>query len=119
MTDTLTAQELEFRLTASKGGNIPGITEDHRYEMALRLQALRAGERRAADLTTKMIDITGSALGTALLTWSIAFALSFFGFENGFLWMGAIALLWSVIGAGCVVVGGLIWIARHVRITIV
>lgn len=32
---------LECQLAASKGGNVPGITEDHRYEMVNCLQALR------------------------------------------------------------------------------
>lgn len=36
-----TAQELEFQLEASKGGNVRGVTEDHRYEMASRLRTLR------------------------------------------------------------------------------
>ena len=35
------ANELEFRLAASKGGNVPGVTEDHRYEMASQLHTLR------------------------------------------------------------------------------
>ncbi len=35
-------QELEFQLEASKGGNVPGITEDHRYEMVKSLTAIRA-----------------------------------------------------------------------------
>lgn len=47
------AQELEFQLDASKGGNVPGVTEDHRYEMVKSLHTLRAtiadlpSERRA------------------------------------------------------------------------
>lgn len=36
------AQELEFQLEASKGGNVRGITEDHRYEMMETLQAIRS-----------------------------------------------------------------------------
>lgn len=40
--ETLNAAELESLLDASKGGNVRGITEDHRFEMADRLHALRA-----------------------------------------------------------------------------
>jgi hypothetical protein len=36
------AQELEFQLEASKGGNVRGITEDHRYEMVKSLTAIRS-----------------------------------------------------------------------------
>lgn len=36
------AQETEFQLEASKGGNVPGVTEDHRYEMLESLQSLRS-----------------------------------------------------------------------------
>lgn len=36
------AQELEFQLDASKGGNVAGVTEDHRYEMLESLQSLRS-----------------------------------------------------------------------------
>ena len=36
------AQELEFQLDASKGGNVRGITEDHRYQMARSLAAIRS-----------------------------------------------------------------------------
>lgn len=36
------AQELEFRLEESKGGNVPGVTEDHRYQMGRSLQAVRS-----------------------------------------------------------------------------
>ena len=39
------AQELEFQLEASKGGNVPGITEDHRYEMVKSLTAIRSALR--------------------------------------------------------------------------
>ena len=113
---TRTVNELESLLASSKGGNVPGITEDHRYEMMRELQAARAAK---ADGPSKMVDIICSALGTAMLIWCIAFALSFFGFEQAFLWMGAIALLWSFISAGCLIVGAVVWIARHVRVTIV
>lgn len=41
----ITAQELEDRINASKGGNIPGVTEDHRHEMMQQLQALRSQGR--------------------------------------------------------------------------
>lgn len=34
------AQELKFELDASKGGNVRGVTEDHRYEMANSLAAI-------------------------------------------------------------------------------
>jgi len=36
------AQELEFKLDASKGGNVRGITEDHRYQMVKSLTAIRS-----------------------------------------------------------------------------
>jgi hypothetical protein len=36
------AQELQFQLEASKGGNVRGITEDHRYEMVRQLHTLRS-----------------------------------------------------------------------------
>ena len=36
------ADELEFQLEASKGGNVRGVTEDHRYEMAKALHTLRS-----------------------------------------------------------------------------
>jgi hypothetical protein len=36
------AQELKFELEASKGGNVSGVTEDHRYEMAQSLHAIRS-----------------------------------------------------------------------------
>ena len=36
------AQELEFQLEASKGGNVRGITEDHRYQMVRSLTAIRS-----------------------------------------------------------------------------
>jgi hypothetical protein len=39
------AQELEFQLEASKGGNVPGITEDHRYQMVRSLTAIRSALR--------------------------------------------------------------------------
>jgi len=80
-----------------------------------------ADEMRAAktDRTGKMLDITCSAFGTAMLAWSIAFALHFLGFEDGFGWMGAIALLWSTISFGCLIVCGAIWVKRHVRVTII
>jgi hypothetical protein len=35
-------KELEFQLEASKGGNVPGVTEDHRYEMLESLHTLRS-----------------------------------------------------------------------------
>ena len=41
------AQELEFQLDASKGGNVRGITEDHRYQMVKSLNAIRSVLRRA------------------------------------------------------------------------
>lgn len=39
---TQMVQETEFQLEASKGGNVPGVTEDHRYEMLESLQSLRS-----------------------------------------------------------------------------
>lgn len=44
------AQELEFRLDASKGGNMPDVTEDHRYAMLRSLQTIYSViARKAAD----------------------------------------------------------------------
>lgn len=42
--ETLNAAELEFLLDASKGGNVRGITEDHRFQMADLLHAMRSAQ---------------------------------------------------------------------------
>jgi len=42
------AYTLRLQLEASKGGNVPGVTEDHRYEMLRYLVALEAAIAKAS-----------------------------------------------------------------------
>lgn len=66
-----------------------------------------------------MLDFIGSIFTSANLAWVIAIGMQAAGFESAGVWIGVAALMLSVIAFASLIVGGLVWSIRHVRLTIV
>lgn len=65
------------------------------------------------------MDFIGSTFTAATLAWAVAFAFQAIGFEFAWAVVGVTALLLSALAFSSLIVGGIVWAARHVRIVIV
>lgn len=109
----LTAPELVALISASKGGNLLGVTEDHRYAMMERLKAMRATSSGTVDfITTSFV-----AAGLSYLLGYVWFLISDINTPNAILMLAG--LTWLAIAIVTALVASLVWVVRHVRITIV
>lgn len=66
-----------------------------------------------------MLDFIGSTFISATLACVIALSLQAVGFESAGVWIGVTALMLSVVAFASLIVAGLVWTIRHVRLTII
>lgn len=68
---------------------------------------------------TDTFELITSAFGAASFAWATYYLLSFFGFVYLADIMLIPVFIWTMIAFGSLPVAGLVWIVKHVRITII
>lgn len=69
--------------------------------------------------TPSAIELIGGAFQAASLAWACYYLLDFFGFAYLADIMLIPVAIWTVIAFGSLPIAAIVWIAKHVRITIV
>lgn len=66
-----------------------------------------------------MLDFIGNAFTSATTAWAIAYVTQALGYEDIGAWFILPALLFSAVAFSALIVGAMVWVARHVRIVVV
>lgn len=81
---------------------------------------LQAESKTTSKCGMGVLDFIGSTFTAATLAWAVALAAQAIGFDPA-VWVAFVvtALLFSALAFSSLIVGGIVWAARHVRIVII